>query len=206
MTNAERDFNGFEIGFARSFINLTQCIFGDSDKLLCRKNHWTSQNSGYLGRCLCSSWIWDWVILIMFLDLCHFSLIVFRIHAWIPDHILSQSSGNFDPEALPELKKPPDQSKISIQRKLCISIRTKMMLKSYIKKWSGDFNSWSGTRFHWSGEKILVFRMTEVGRFINQLCNPNVILLSHDSSQKLKALIRVTLEAKSGFGKKHAKN
>ena len=82
-------------------------------------------------------------------------------------HILPQSSREFDPEAHPELKKPPDPSEISIRRnfrKLRISIRTKIMLRSYIKKWSGDSNSWSGTRFHWSGEKILVFRMPEVGQ------------------------------------------
>ena len=56
-------------------------------------------------------------------------------------YILSQSSGDFDPEAHPELKKPPDQSEIWIRRNLrniCISIRTKTMLRSYIKKWSGD--------------------------------------------------------------------
>ena len=51
-------------------------------------------------------------------------------------------------------------------RKLCISIRTKIILISYIKKWSGDSNFWFGTRFHWSGEKMLVFRMTEVGRLL----------------------------------------
>ena len=44
----------------------------------------------------------------------------------------------------------------------CISIRTKIMLRIYIKKWSGDSNSWSGTRFHWSGEKMI-----EVGRKID---------------------------------------
>ena len=41
------------------------------------------------------------------------------------------------PEADTELKKPPDQSEITIWRnfrKICISIRTKTMLRSYIKK------------------------------------------------------------------------
>ena len=79
-------------------------------------------------------------------------------------NILPQTSRDFDPEAKPELKKPLDQSEISIRknlRKICFSIRTNIMLRNFIKKWSGDSNSWSGTRFHWSGEKILVFRMTE---------------------------------------------
>ena len=47
--------------------------------------------------------------------------------------ILPQSFGDFDPEADPELKKPPDPSESSIWRnfsKHCISIRTKMMLRS----------------------------------------------------------------------------
>ena len=48
--------------------------------------------------------------------------------------------------------------------KLFISIQTKILTRSYIKKLSGDSNSWSGTRFHRSGENMLVFRMTEVGR------------------------------------------
>ena len=44
--------------------------------------------------------------------------------------ILPQSSGDFDPEADPELKKPPDSSEFLIRRnfrKLCILIRTKIM-------------------------------------------------------------------------------
>ena len=40
------------------------------------------------------------------------------------------------------------------------------MVRYHIKKWSGVSNSWSGTRIHWSGAKISVFRMTEVGRYI----------------------------------------
>ena len=59
------------------------------------------------------------------------------------NNILPQSSGDFDLEVDPELKKPPDPSEISIWRnfgKLCISIRTKIMLISYIKKWSGNSN------------------------------------------------------------------
>ena len=45
--------------------------------------------------------------------------------------ILPQSSGEFDPEADPELKKPPDPSESQIRSnfsKLCISIRTRIML------------------------------------------------------------------------------
>ena len=50
-------------------------------------------------------------------------------------YILSQSSGDFDPEAYPELEKPPDQSETSFRRnyrKTSISIQTKIILKSYI--------------------------------------------------------------------------
>ena len=50
----------------------------------------------------------------------------------------SGSIWNFDPENF---------------RKLCILIRKKIILRSYIEKWSGDSNYWSGTRFHWSGQK-----------------------------------------------------
>ena len=70
-------------------------------------------------------------------------------------HPTSQSSGESDPEGDPELKKP-DPSKTSIRnnfRILCISMRTKIMVRNHIKKRSGVSNSWSGTKFHWSGEK-----------------------------------------------------
>ena len=48
-----------------------------------------------------------------------------------------QSSGSFDMEAHLELKTPPDPSEISIRRifrKHRISIRTKLILRSFIKK------------------------------------------------------------------------
>ena len=53
------------------------------------------------------------------------------------EYILPQSSGNFDPEADPELKKPPDPSEISIWRnfrKLSISIRTRIRIRNNITK------------------------------------------------------------------------
>ena len=59
--------------------------------------------------------------------------------------------------------------------KLCISIRTKIMVRKHMKKWSGVSNSWSGTRFHWSEEKMLVFWMTEVSTHL-----PTWIIFSND--------------------------
>ena len=47
--------------------------------------------------------------------------------------ILPQSSGDYDPEVHLELKKPPSPSEISIRRNFCISIRTKTILRNYIK-------------------------------------------------------------------------
>ena len=65
-------------------------------------------------------------------------------------------------------KKHPDQSEISIRRnfrKPHISIQTKIILRSYIKKFvemiPEHSNPWSGTTCHWSGEKML-FRMTDL--------------------------------------------
>ena len=72
-------------------------------------------------------------------------------------------------KAIRSLPDPLDPYETSIRRnfrRLFISIRTKIMVRNHIKKWSGVSNSWSGTRFHWSGEKMSVFRMTEVGRYI----------------------------------------
>ena len=51
-------------------------------------------------------------------------------------YILPQSSGDFDPEAHAELKKPPNRSEISTRRnfrKLCISMRTKVMVRNHIR-------------------------------------------------------------------------
>ena len=54
---------------------------------------------------------------------------VWKLHFYI----LPQSSGDFDPEGDTVLKNSPDSSEISI-RKLHISIQTKIISKSYIKK------------------------------------------------------------------------
>ena len=53
----------------------------------------------------------------------------------IHKNILPQSFGDFDPEAHQELKTPPNQSETSIRknfRKLCISIRTKIIFKKKV--------------------------------------------------------------------------
>ena len=53
------------------------------------------------------------------------------------ENILPQSSGEFDLEGDPEFKKSLDPSETSIRRnfmKLCISIRTKIMIRNHIKK------------------------------------------------------------------------
>ena len=82
-------------------------------------------------------------------------------------HIIPQLSGDFDSEAHPELKTPPDPSKISIGRnfsKPCISIWTKIISRSYISKFLEMIRPQLLVRNDISliRRKMLVFRMTEV--------------------------------------------
>ena len=64
-------------------------------------------------------------------------LLVMGSHSNKVYYILPQSSGEFDPDGDAELKKPPDPSENSIRRnfrKLCLWIRTKIMVRKHIKK------------------------------------------------------------------------
>ena len=82
-------------------------------------------------------------------------------------NVLPQSSGNFGPEAHPELKESPELSEISIRRnfrKPHVLIRKKVISRDFMNN-DPKFPTLDPERhFIEPGKIICVLRMTEVGR------------------------------------------